>query len=108
MEVVATGETDLKARQETAGSVLSARKDLRKWERLLWWKAGLVPCFQDRLDAAFESLMSLLLLVGCAHGHVTRDLLWRRTEDQWLCEELIAPGDGKRLEQHEALRDREP
>ena len=35
---MATGETDLEAREEIAGRVLSVWEDLRKWERLLWWK----------------------------------------------------------------------
>ena len=37
-EDVATGETALKAREESAGRVLSAWKDLWKWRRLCWWK----------------------------------------------------------------------
>ena len=40
MEVVATGETDLEAREEIAGRVLSASGDFGKWERLLWWERG--------------------------------------------------------------------
>ena len=35
---MATGETDLEAREEIAGRVLSTWKDIRKWERLVWWK----------------------------------------------------------------------
>ena len=43
MEIVATGESDLDVREETAGRVLSAWKDLRTWRRLLWWKKSGVP-----------------------------------------------------------------
>ena len=35
-QVVATGETVVEAREEIAGRVMSAWKDLREWERLLW------------------------------------------------------------------------
>ena len=35
-QVVATGETVVEAREEIAGRVMSAWKDLREWARLLW------------------------------------------------------------------------
>ena len=39
---MATGETDLKGRKSevvaTSETDLEARQELRKWERLLWWK----------------------------------------------------------------------
>ena len=39
---MATGETDLEARAEIAGRVVSALTELRAWERLLWRREELV------------------------------------------------------------------